>query len=210
MQLIKTIVEDYEPALRETETPPRITMIDEADGVYFNEALASDRLIRAEVYERILRARAYLPTDVTFMIYEAYRPVSRQRELWNAVFKRLQGEYPNDGVEIIRERAKEWVSDPDGVGSGHLFAAAVDITLCDADHATPLDMGCEVQEFGDKTATWCSGLTAGQKANRLILLNALAQEGVLNYPPEWWHFSYGDRIWAILQRLEDTLYRPLS
>ena len=210
MQLIKTIAEDYEPQLRECETPPRLCRVDEEDGIFFNESLAQDRRIRTVLYQKILHAKQALPGGLSFMIYESFRPVSRQRELWNAVYEQLCHEHPNDNAACIKQRAKQWVSDPDGVGSGHLFAAAVDITLCEDKTGRPLDMGCKVQEFGDKTATWCAGLSREQKAHRLILINALAGQGILNYPPEWWHFSYGDRIWAILQRLPETLYSPIA
>lgn len=24
----------------------------------------------------------------------------------------------------------------------------------------------------------------------------MAKEGFINFPGEWWHFSYGDRVWS--------------
>lgn len=24
----------------------------------------------------------------------------------------------------------------------------------------------------------------------------MTEEGFVNYPAEWWHFSYGDKMWA--------------
>jgi zinc D-Ala-D-Ala dipeptidase len=32
--------------------------------------------------------------------------------------------------------------------------------------------------------------------------------GFINYPQEWWHWSYGDRYWAFQTSAEATLYGP--
>ncbi|WP_281286552.1 M15 family metallopeptidase [Herbidospora galbida] len=29
-----------------------------------------------------------------------------------------------------------------------------------------------------------------------MLGTALTEAGLVNYPTEWWHWSYGDRYWA--------------
>jgi D-alanyl-D-alanine dipeptidase len=33
--------------------------------------------------------------------------------------------------------------------------------------------------------------------NRLVMIKALTAVGMANYPTEWWHWSYGDRYWAL-------------
>jgi D-alanyl-D-alanine dipeptidase len=30
------------------------------------------------------------------------------------------------------------------------------------------------------------------------LIDAMRAAGFVNYPTEWWHWSYGDRYWAYL------------
>jgi D-alanyl-D-alanine dipeptidase len=37
---------------------------------------------------------------------------------------------------------------------------------------------------------------AGRHANRTILAAATRAADFVNYPLEWWHWSYGDRYWA--------------
>ena len=32
--------------------------------------------------------------------------------------------------------------------------------------------------------------------NRRLLLEVMTAVGLVNYPREWWHFSYGDQYWA--------------
>ena len=42
--------------------------------------------------------------------------------------------------------------------------------------------------------------------NRKLLLTILEQQGFINYPNEWWHFSYGDRYWAYYQSDKQAIY----
>jgi D-alanyl-D-alanine dipeptidase len=32
----------------------------------------------------------------------------------------------------------------------------------------------------------------------------------VNYPTEWWHWSHGDRYWALLTGAEAALYGPVD
>ena len=37
---------------------------------------------------------------------------------------------------------------------------------------------------------------------------ALTAAGLVNYPTEWWHWSYGDRYWALMTGAPAALYGP--
>lgn len=210
MSLIRTIHEDYEPLLGNQSEGGALVSIEDQPGLVFNASMASDRRLRKAVYDRLVAAKDSLPSGLGIMVYEAYRPVSRQRELWQSVKEQLQAQDPSLSAEALNCRAREWVSDPDGVGSGHLFGCAVDVTLYNTNTCIPLDMGCPLQSFHSTTCTWADHIAPEHKDNRLILVKAMAAQGLLNYPPEWWHFSYGDRIWAILQRLDKTIFSPIA
>ena len=36
-----------------------------------------------------------------------------------------------------------------------------------------------------------------QPSSQSVLAKALHTAGLVNYPTEWWHWSYGDRYWAM-------------
>lgn len=76
--------------------------------------------------------------------------------------------------------------------SGHSRGATVDLTLlaCDADDAAcaPLDMGTPFDFFGSRAHTDSDEVDAAQRANRHALRAAMAAEGFVNLPEEWWHF----------------------
>ena len=78
--------------------------------------------------------------------------------------------------------------------SGHSRAGTVDLTLlrCNGDAANdcaPLDMGTPFDWFGTRANTDSPQATPEQRANRQVLLQAMAREGFANYPMEWWHFT---------------------
>ncbi|MET1534747.1 M15 family metallopeptidase [Burkholderia sola] len=47
-------------------------------------------------------------------------------------------------------------------------------------------------------------------ANRKILIDALPRAGFTNYPSEWWHWSFGDRDWAVMQNESPAIYGPVD
>lgn len=76
--------------------------------------------------------------------------------------------------------------------SGHSRGGTVDLTLlqCDARGAacTPLDMGTAFDFFGTLANTDNPEVSPARRANRHRLRDAMAAEGFVNLPEEWWHF----------------------
>ncbi|WP_244100070.1 M15 family metallopeptidase [Burkholderia anthina] len=46
--------------------------------------------------------------------------------------------------------------------------------------------------------------------NRQIPSDALTDAGFTNDPSEWWHGSFGDRYWAVMQRQSHAIYGPVD
>lgn len=46
------------------------------------------------------------------------------------------------------------------------------------------------------------------RANRDVLGDALSAAGLVNYPTEWWHWSFGDRYWALGTGAPSAHYGP--
>ena len=49
------------------------------------------------------------------------------------------------------------------------------------------------KESDDACFMVATNISTEARANRLILADALAGVGLVNYPTEWWHWSFGDR-----------------
>lgn len=78
--------------------------------------------------------------------------------------------------------------------SGHSRGATVDLTLLDCGSAAAmcreLDMGTPFDFFDPRANTDHPSITPGQRANRQRLLRAMAAQGFVNYPQEWWHYTF--------------------
>src|SRR5262249_55382121 len=48
------------------------------------------------------------------------------------------------------------------------------------------------------------------RANRELLARVLRGAGLVNYPTEWWHWSCGDRYWALVTGAPAALYGPVA
>jgi D-alanyl-D-alanine dipeptidase len=42
-----------------------------------------------------------------------------------------------------------------------------------------------------------------------LMVSALTAAGLVNYPAHWWHWSYGDRFWAFVNRAPHARYGPV-
>lgn len=75
--------------------------------------------------------------------------------------------------------------------SGHSRGATVDLTLmrCTGTRCEPLDMGTDFDFFDPRAHTDAPDITPAQRENRQRLLRAMAAQGFVNYPLEWWHYS---------------------
>ena len=96
---------------------------------------------------------------------------------------------PSLKPEEVRREASRYVA-PIEVAP-HVAGAAVDLSLIDLD-GRRLDMGTLL----DARAFDAVAISAEARANRRLLSDVLTGAGLVNYPTEWWHWSYGDRYWA--------------
>ena len=103
----------------------------------------------------------------------------------------------------------KFVANPYRQGSGHQSGAAIDVSLID-DEGNEYDMGGKVRGFENTAEFDCGDISAEAKKNRAILNNALSKVGFINYPSEWWHYSFGDRLWAKLTGSKIAIFGKLD
>lgn len=114
-----------------------------------------------------------------FVIFDALRPRSVQRVLWDHV-KGTEGE--------------SYIANPDN-GSLHNFGFAIDLSVIDSS-GRELDMGAGYDDFRPISQPKMEGhfleqglLTKEQIKNRLILRTAMEGAGFIQLPHEWWHYD---------------------
>ncbi|WP_129312417.1 M15 family metallopeptidase [Streptomyces sp. L2] len=165
--------------------------------------------LREGVLERLLQAQAHLPAGLGFLVVEGYRPPGLQRRYFEKYAARLRAEQPGWTDEQIRSAASRFVSPPEI--APHSAGAAVDLTLVDAD-GRELDLGTPMNATPEESAGACytdaAGISEQARAHREILGRVLTAVGLVNYPTEWWHWSFGDRYWALATGAANACYGP--
>ena len=76
----------------------------------------------------------------------------------------------------------------------------------------PLDLGTPIDATPEESDGRCwfaaAGIGADARAHRDLLARVLGNQGLVNYPTEWWHWSFGDRYWALMTGAPAALYGP--
>lgn len=165
--------------------------------------------LRAGVLERLLVAQSLLPAGVRLLIVEGYRPLWLQQQYFTAYAESLRTANPSWSDAHVRTQASRYISPPEV--APHVSGAAVDLTLCSPD-GLELPMGTEVNATPEDSDNACytdaGNISSLARANRRVLGRALRTAGLVNYPTEWWHWSYGDRYWAMLTGSPVARYGP--
>jgi len=149
-----------------------MVLYDDFDGAY----------LQPDVARMLSEAQYYLKTlhpELRLLVYDAVRPLSVQRIMWERVKDTKYNRY---------------VASPDRL-SLHNFGAAVDLTLAD-NSGQPLDMGTPFDHF-DRTAGISDEeglirqglLTRKQVQNRQLLRLVMHHAGFRSISGEWWHFN---------------------
>lgn len=167
--------------------------------------------VRLSVADRLMAAQCQLPRGLRLLIVEGYRPPALQDEYFRGSMTGIAAANPAWPTERVRTEAATYVSPPEV--APHVTGGAIDLTLCTID-GVELPMGTEVNdtppEHGTECFTASPNIDAEAQRNRNLLIDAMTTTGFVNYPSEWWHWSYGDRYWAFLTGPNHARYGPTT
>jgi zinc D-Ala-D-Ala dipeptidase len=161
---------------------------------------SSERLrVRAGVNTRLLAAQQALPPGYALVVLDAWRDSRLQR----ALFQHYDSEGTPPGYVAAPGSA---IYEPP-----HTTGGAIDVTL--SWRGVPLALGTAFDTFDE--AAWARALeerpdTEPARSLRRMLTAALVSEGFCPHPMEWWHFSFGDQIWAANSGKDHALYGPIA
>ena len=166
--------------------------------------------LRKTVYELLLKAQANLPDGYFLRIWDAWRPISLQKELYESYRHDLISAFnlsslPEDEQNAFISKYIAIPSENPDYPPAHTTGGAVDLTLIDK-YGNELDMGTDFDDFSEKAATdyfekeEYNGSII--QKNRRILNQAMTKAGFTNLPSEWWHYDCGNRNWADFSKNE--------
>ncbi|HVE44735.1 MAG TPA: M15 family metallopeptidase [Gammaproteobacteria bacterium] len=205
-------------AIAETDEP-MIDLRDQAEIVYGLSPEVPNNTdytkMRRSIYEKLKQAQALLPSGLRFCLYEAYRSFSLQKMLFDSQFQKNRAQYPSWSEHDIFTETTKLISpvvNEDGSKNipPHATGGAVDVYLID-DAGEYVDMGIHPKDWmedrdGSLSLTTSRIISDEAQRNRRIMSEALSAVGFVNYPTEYWHWSYGDRYWAYHKKQLNALY----
>lgn len=144
--------------------------------------------LHPEAAEAVVKAQRLLKEKhphYTLIIYDAARPMSVQRKMW----------------DLVKGTPKSiYVSNTSRGGGLHNYGLAVDVSIFDTATGKPLSMGTEVDclsyeaHITDEASLVKKGIiTPHEKENRELLRGTMRAAGFRALPSEWWHFNLYSR-----------------
>ena len=167
--------------------------------------------VRSGLSQRLWWAARMLPDGLHLWVVEGHRSRASQEATISWYAGQLRRQYPRLSAGELEVLTSRFVSPADV--APHVAGAAVDLTLVN-DAGGELDLGTEVDATPEMSGGACyfdaPGLSRAARRNRDVLARALRGAGFVNYPTEWWHWSYGDRYWALLTGAPAAIYGPVE
>ena len=178
--------------------------------------------LREEVVSRLVKVSDYFVSKSSFnlLIYDSWRPLEVQEFMFkraflieceksdiDASFKNIKS-YPS----ILKKVEKFWAYpsyDP-RCPPPHSTGGALDVCLSDKE-GTLVEMGGTVDQMDETSNPDFYANMKNEKeiiwnSRRNLLRDVMTKFGFAQHPNEWWHFSYGDQLWAWKNKKEYALY----
>ena len=167
--------------------------------------------LRLGVVQRLLDAQQQLvehDPSLRLSIFDAWRPIAVQAFMVDhsiAELCRERGVEARSGNafdQVMADVGRFWAApsrDP-ATPPPHSTGAAVDLTLSSSD-GTPLAMGGEIDAIGAVSEPQHYAGREDSEARRWhqrrqLLAEVMGSAGFAQHPNEWWHYSFGDQLWA--------------
>ncbi len=147
----------------------------------------TDAWLRATALARLSRAADSLPDRWGLCVFDAWRPLDLQAELYEAAYG-----HPGLPPGFVSP------ADPDpATPPPHLTGGTVDLSL--TVDGVPLGLGAGFDDFTDRArADALESVPGINRDLRRMLYWSLRRVGFIVLDCEWWHFEYGTRRWAAL------------
>ncbi len=178
--------------------------------------------LREEVINRLVKVNDYLISNSSFnlLIYDSWRPLEVQEFMFKRAFS-LECEKSDIDISfeniksypfILKKVEKFWAypTYDNKCPPPHSTGGALDVCLSDKD-GNLLEMGSMVDQMDETSNPYFYASIKNEEAiiwnsRRNLLREIMTKFGFAQHPNEWWHFSYGDQLWAWKNKKANALY----
>jgi D-alanyl-D-alanine dipeptidase len=177
------------------------------------------------VAEALKKAQADLNKQgLTIKIFDAYRPIPVQQFMVDYTLQQLAQTQELDldtltdtKREALLKQVYEFWAPPSlnpATPPPHSTGGAIDVTLVDQ-VGNSVDMGSPIDEISPRSypnyfAAQFDAQPQTFHHHRQRLWSVMTHAGFQQHPNEWWHFSWGDQMWAWLVNQTDPAREEIA
>jgi len=179
--------------------------------------------LREDVVKRLIKANEFLKlknNSFQLLIYDSWRPIEVQEFMFKRAFmyecKRLEIDASANDIErypLIQKKIEKFWAYPsfdESCPPPHSTGGALDITLADK-YGKVIDMGSNIDQMDEKSKPEFFNNIDNEEAiiwnyRRNLLKEIMVRFEFVQHPNEWWHFSYGDQLWAWKHKKDSAFY----
>lgn len=166
--------------------------------------------LRKTVADKLNLAKSYLPSNMTFIIGDAWRSQKIQKAILKRFERKFRSEHPEWPAERVKEEVNTYAAPAEGeIVSGHMTGGAVDLRLC-WKNGKKAPIKSKKLSYQENANPKQKNLAKNILRNRKIMQRALKKAGLSNNPHEYWHWSYGDYGWAKREGKKKAIYDVIS
>lgn len=199
--------------IRENHSP-LVSLMDTNLNLIFEPSILEDYqyLIREDMIEKIGRISKQLDRQNKILIVRsAWRSYEHQKLLWESKFTCYHKKHPEKSKNEIKEAISHFIAPP--TMSMHATGGAVDALIYDKLECGVMDFGTnnglEI-DLSKKCYPYHPDISAKAKKNRSLMIGLFEDEDFVCDLKEYWHFDYGNVVWAIEKEKEYAIYGAIS
>ena len=178
--------------------------------------------LREEVVNRLVKVNDYLISKNSFclLIYDSWRPLEVQEFMFKRAFllecEKFDIDISFENIKsypsILKKVEKFWAypSFDSRYPPPHSTGGALDVCLS-AKEGNLIEMGSKVDQMDESSTPDFYANKKNEEAiiwdsRRNLLREIMTKFGFAQHPNEWWHFSYGDQLWAWKNKKGNAIY----
>ncbi len=189
---------------------PLVSLLESGFDLIFEPSISPDYkyLVREAAVEKIGRISKLLGNaNKVLIIRSVWRSFEHQQLLWDRNFEVVRKANPDKPLEELDKIVLQFTASRRL--SMHSTGGAVDALIYDSDNDRVLDFGTNdgyKLTLSEKCYPLYPDLSPEAKRNRRFLIDLFEAEGFVCDLTEYWHFDYGNAVWAVELGKEHAIY----
>lgn len=164
---------------------------------------------RSSVVAKLQQAANSLPEHLGILVLDGWRSRTVQSGVQADIRQTIKRDYAQlsdlEQAQLLLDFVAPVI--PNFI-SPHLTGGAVDVTLFNTQTGDWVNMGSGFDEPSTRSHTDYYESFPDQDAcdHRRLLYHVMTSAGFTNLPTEWWHFDFGNALWALYSGNDKAIY----